>query len=120
MGVNKKGRRKMVCNDRIFYWYVKSDDEDFGRIKLNIVSDDKKCIVGYEVGQSKNPKMPYIVIQGREFEGLDRSGWQGWARVQTPIWEDTIITPGLVKTIIEWCFHKKERLIVVDWNGDVI
>ncbi|KQO14718.1 hypothetical protein [Paenibacillus sp. Leaf72] len=120
MGINKKGRRKIVCNARLFYWYVQPDYDDCGQIKLNIVSDDKKWIVSYEVGQSKNPKTPHIVIKGREFEGLDRSGWQGWMRVQTPIWEDTIITPELVKTIIEWCFHKKERLIVVDWKGEII
>ncbi|MEK3835207.1 MULTISPECIES: hypothetical protein [unclassified Paenibacillus] len=49
MGVNKKGRRKFVHGEKSYFWYVKEDDEEHGRIKLFIVSEDKKFNVSYEV-----------------------------------------------------------------------
>lgn len=49
MGVNKKGRRKFVYGEKSYFWYVKEDDEEYGRIKLFIVSDDKKFNFSYEV-----------------------------------------------------------------------
>lgn len=49
MGVNKKGRRKFVHSEKYYFWYVKEDDENYGRIKLFIVSEDKKFNVSYEV-----------------------------------------------------------------------
>lgn len=49
MGVNTKGKRKFVHGEKSYFWYVKEDDEDYGRIKLFIVSEDKKFNVSYEV-----------------------------------------------------------------------
>lgn len=51
MGVRKKYKRKIVRSNRLFYWYVEPDIDDEGIIKLHIVSEDKKLIVTYEVGQ---------------------------------------------------------------------
>ncbi|WP_347380728.1 hypothetical protein [Paenibacillus pabuli] len=71
MGVNTKGKRKIVHGGRSYYWYDKEDDEDYGRIKLFIVTDDKKFIVSYEVDQSQKERIPFIVIIGIEFAGLE-------------------------------------------------
>lgn len=120
MGVRSKGKRKLEHSGRLYYWYVQSDAEDFGRINLNIVSEDKKLIISYQVGQSNYTQTPHIVVKGFEFGGLESYARQGWVRVQTPIWDDRIITPSLVKTIIEWCFIRKDQLILVDWEGNII
>lgn len=63
---------------------------------------------------------PHIVNKGIEFGGLENHTRQGWIRVKTPVWDDSIITPSLVKTIIEWCLHRKDQLIFADWNGNII
>ncbi|ULO05363.1 hypothetical protein H1230_19950 [Paenibacillus sp. 19GGS1-52] len=120
MGVNTKGKRKFVHGEKSYFWYVKEDDEDYGRIKLFIVSDDKKFIVSYEVGQSQKERIPYIVVMGLEFGGLENGVRSSWVRVQTPLWDDDVITPGLVKNIIKWGLMDKESLIFVDWTGNVI
>lgn len=70
-GVNTRGKRKLVHSEKSYFWYVKEDDEDFGRIKLFIVSEDKKFIVSYEVGQSKQERIPFIVVMGLAFGGLE-------------------------------------------------
>ncbi len=119
MGVKSKGKRKFEHNGRSYYWNVQMDDEDFGIIKLNIVSEDKKFIISYQVGQSNNVQTPHIVIKGDEFGGLEDRTHQGWIRVQTPIWDDSIIKPSLVKTIIDWCLQRKDQLIFVDWEGNI-
>ncbi|MFB9326187.1 hypothetical protein ACFFSY_09710 [Paenibacillus aurantiacus] len=120
LGVNTKGKRKIVHCEKSYFWYVKEDDEDYGRIKIFIVSDDKKFIVSYEVGQSKQERIPFVVVMGLEFGGLKNGGRSSWVRVQTPLWDDDVITPGLVKTIIEWSLMGKDSLVFVDWNGNVI
>lgn len=36
------------------------------------------------------------------------------------LWDDNVITPGLVKTIIEWSLMDKENLNFVDWEGNTL
>nr|WP_246362116.1 hypothetical protein [Paenibacillus alba] len=109
----------MINKGRVFYWSVKEDIEDYGRTILHIVSEDKKYIISYAIGQSLLEKNTFIVIQGMEFEGLAGYKRFGWTRVLTPSWEDTIITPRLVVQIIDWCFEMKEQVTIVDWKGNV-
>lgn len=78
----------------------------------------KNFIISYSVGQSHNEQIPHIVVKGLEFGGLEDDCRQGWVRVQTPFWNDCVITPSLVKTIIEWCLSKKDQLMLVDWKGN--
>ncbi|WP_141505217.1 hypothetical protein [Paenibacillus luteus] len=120
MGVNPKGKRKLEFSGRIYYWNVEQDAEDYGRINLSIVSEDKKLIVSYHVGQSNNDTRPFIVVKGIEFGGLENHSRKGWVRIQTPIWNDNIVTPSLVRTIIEWCLFRKDQLTFVDWEGNLI
>ncbi|WP_079912538.1 hypothetical protein [Paenibacillus sp. 32352] len=120
MGVNSKGRRKLEYCDTTYYWNVHQDAEDYGRINLSIVSEDKKFIVSYHVAQTDYDKTPHIVVKGMEFAGLENHPHKGWVRVQTPIWDDRIVTPSLVKTIIEWCLRPKVQLIFVNCAGKII
>lgn len=120
MAVNTKGKRKFIHGEKSYFWYVKEDDEEYGRIKVFIVSEDKKFNVSYEVGQSKKDQIPFIVVIGLEFGGLENDGRTGWVRIQTPLWDDDVITPGLVKNIIEWSLMDKEKLIFVDWEGNIL
>ena len=44
MAVNvKKGMRKIIINDRLFFWYVRKNQEGIPR--LHIISEDKKIII---------------------------------------------------------------------------
>ncbi|NOV00027.1 hypothetical protein, partial [Paenibacillus planticolens] len=100
MGMNRKGRRKLIHSGRTFYWYVEKEINDYGQKDLIVVSEDKRFNISYEVGQFDKPQTPLVVIKGMEFKGLEGYNRQGWTRVKVPAWEDSIITPGLVKTIL--------------------
>ncbi|MGN7169237.1 hypothetical protein ACTHSJ_25570 [Paenibacillus cellulositrophicus] len=119
MGINTIGRRKLEYCGKIFYWNVRQDAEDLARIGITIVSEDKKLIVSYHVAQADNDKIPHIVVKGMEFVGLENYPRKGWARIQTPIWDDRIVTPSLVRAIIEWCLLPKDQLSFVDWEGNL-
>ena len=126
MGVRKKGRRKLNLNGRLFIWYFKEDEWNLiengqGFLSyeplLNIVSEDKKFIISYKPNQSKS-ECPYITIKGSEFSQQNDTGC--WQRVRTPDWDYEIITPKIVREIIEWCLNFKENLIFVDYFGKEI
>jgi len=123
MGVMKKGNRKIIRNNRIFYWCVRYDNDDEGKLYLNIKSDDKKFIVSYMLGQRDgdsifSPKNPLIITKGKEFKGLSNLG-HGWERFLVPDWKDEIVTPSLVVQIIDWCFTE-EKVTPVDWEGNIL
>ncbi|MDN4618941.1 hypothetical protein QCD85_12580 [Paenibacillus sp. PsM32] len=120
MGMNRKSKRKITCLNRVFYWYVKPDWEDAGKVNVHIISEDKKFIVVYEVGQTKIQKTkPFIVIQGLEFAGIAQSR-TGYQRVLTPVWKDDIITPSFIEKIIKWSVSPKENLIFVNYLGEIV
>lgn len=117
MGVQKKGKRKLQCCGRTFYWYVNHDDEDGGKLKLHIISENKKFIVSYEVGQAEKP---YMVVQGKEFAGLESYIKGSWIRVRTPVWEDKMITPKFIETMIKWCLESKQEITILNWEGKIV
>ena len=123
MGVSRKNKRKIVINDRIFYWCVKNDNEDDNRLYLVIISDDKKFLISYMLGQKDSqrifsPKNPYIIVKGVEFKGLENLG-HIWERFLVPEWNDEIVTPSLVAKIIVWSL-KPEKVISVNYKGDIM
>ena len=123
MAVAKKGQRKIVRNGRAFYWCVKHDNEENGRLYLVIKSDDNKFIVSYMLEQKNkglpfSTENPYIIVKGKEFKGLNSLG-HVWERFIVPEWDDKTITPSLVAQIIDWCFTN-EDVISVDWKGNII
>ncbi|SCW80389.1 hypothetical protein SAMN04487970_105141 [Paenibacillus tianmuensis] len=120
MGISKKNRRKIIRQGKVFYWYVNPDYDDAGKIKVHILSEDKKFIVAYEIGQvSRMGKSPYLVVIGQEFNGysLQRTGY---IRAWTPAWDDFPATPLLVGKIIDWCYSEKQEIVLVDWKGELI
>jgi hypothetical protein len=118
---SKKSKRKIVRQGKVFYWYVNSDYDDEGRIKAHILSEDKKFIVAYEIGQvSKHKKSPFLVVMGKEFVGFSGDR-MGYIRVQTPpIWDDLSATPSFVGKIIDWCYSEKKEIVLVNWKGELI
>ncbi len=54
-------------------------------------------------------------MKGSEFSQQNNTGC--WQRVRTPNWDYEIITPKIVREIIEWCLNFKENLIFVDYFG---
>lgn len=123
MSVSKKGLRKIIRNDREFYWCVKNDDEDEARLYLVIKSDDKKFIVSYMLGQKDkecafSPQNPFIIVKGKEFKGLSDLGGC-WERFLVPNWDDEIITPSTIAKIIDWCFAVEE-VVSVDYRGEIM
>ncbi|WP_018883055.1 hypothetical protein [Paenibacillus massiliensis] len=120
MGIRKKYKRKIIRSNRLFYWYVEPDIDDERIIKLHIVSENKKLLVTYEVGQySIKNKTPIIVIIGEEFVGWEKD-YIGWRRVLAPTWNDEIITPKLIGEIIDWCLLEDKEIQIVNWKGDII
>jgi hypothetical protein len=118
LAVSKKYKRKLIRHDKVFYWYVKADYDDAGKINVHVLSEDKNFIVAYELGQvSEQKKIPFIVVVGKESLGY-KGERTGWIRVQTPIWDDLSATPSFVGTIIDWCSSEKEKIVLVDWKGE--
>ncbi|GAA5123930.1 hypothetical protein JIN84_11995 [Luteolibacter yonseiensis] len=120
MGVSKKNRRKIIVEQREFYWYVCEDVDDFpeaatGDLRVvNILSEDKTFIVRYHIGQSV-PELRHVTIIGHEFGGGMEPG--SWRRFLCPDWcPGLIVNPAVVRRIIEWCLDPVSR-IAVDYAG---
>ena len=62
MGVRKKGRRKIVCDDQEYVWDVALDDESAYYI-LNICSEDKSLVLSYPI----KTRISYVISKGRFF-----------------------------------------------------
>lgn len=50
--VSKKGKRKMVYNGSVFYWFVRKNQ--FGISKIHILSEDKKINLEYHLFDTEN------------------------------------------------------------------
>jgi len=125
MGVSPKNKRKIIVNNRTYYWYVKEDPDDFpydlvnhNLNALNIVSEDKRFIVRYYLGFKSKDKR-YLVVIGKDFAGKDHPGT--WQRVKCPEWcKGGIVTPKDAESIIKWCMQKKNDIVLVDFGGNII
>ena len=120
MGVASKNRRKITVGGRTYLWYVSEDIDDFPPMvsrdlrALNILSKDKRFIVRYHLGQTVSERR-HITVIGGEFGGAQDPGC--WRRFLCPDWcPDTVVTPGVVRSIIEWCLDPAIRT-AVDYTG---
>ncbi|MBO4867464.1 MAG: hypothetical protein J5582_13045 [Ruminococcus sp.] len=53
--VSKKGKRKIVYDDRVYYWFVRVTEESH---RINIISEDKKvriCVPFRDTEESVTP-----------------------------------------------------------------
>ncbi len=116
MGVSKKGKRKIIVNNRVFYWDIGESDDYYGMYHINIVSEDKKFIVSYMLDQ-ECLKEPYIIVKGKEFKSYNVGGC--WKRFSSPKWDCKVVTPKIVAEIIQWCFNE-EKTYMVDYKGNYI
>ena len=95
MALSKKGKRKIIYNEEIFYWYIKSD-EDYGTDYLNIIKEDCSIVIFYRVNQISDefihPKV-FIEKSNRLKTGL---------YCFFPPLSDEIITPKTVSMILKW------------------
>lgn len=109
MSVRKKSRRKIVCDNKKYVWYVKLDYDSPYNI-LNIVSEDKHLIIACPL----NVKTPYIISKGRLFQGFETNGH--WNRYCLPFNVPEIITPKFVSELISWATIGSDA-ISIEWNG---
>ena len=97
MSVSKKGRRSIEYKNQTFVWWVGKNEDDADKIWLNIISDDKKIVLAYRVGEGDF----HIVSKGCLFQGKKTSGC--WERYSYPMKEPPmVITPKFVYGLIAW------------------
>ena len=119
MTVAKKGKRKIVVNEREFFWYVAEDLYEIpGGYTLFIVSEDKHFLVRYPLNQPEN-RSNYLIVERKEFGGNGRFGGP-WQRVVCPSFDKTdSVTPAIIREIILWSLSEKKN-IFIDWRGNQI
>lgn len=105
MGVRKKGRRKIVCNGKIYIWYVNLD-YDSPYCVLNIVSEDKTLILQTPL----NMTTPYVIVKGNVFQKKKTDGI--WHRYLLPFDVPDIVTPKFVFKLISWSTQVKNAVEV--------
>ena len=95
MGISKKGKRKIIYNEELFYWFIQRD-EDYGTDHLNIIKEDRSLIIFYRVNQIRDefihPKV-FIKKSSRLKTGLYPF---------FPLLSDEITTPKTIINILKW------------------
>ncbi len=59
--VSKKGKRKIEHKGKTYYWFVQADDK--GKLRIHILSEDKKTILEYPPFDSEVPVTPAYIRQ---------------------------------------------------------
>lgn len=111
MGVRKKGRRKIICDERPYTWWIAQDNDTPFHI-LHIVSEDKHLILSCPLD---HPGEPYVITQGTTFQGTERSP-AVHLRYQLPMPLPEVVTPQFVAALIRWATIGNEPTRTV-WNG---
>lgn len=96
MAVSRKGKRKIVVNDTVFYWYVKWDEDWFLENTLYILNENMQHILCYVVGKN-------ITLNG-----MESPIWVESNKLNNPN-QVSSITPKVVAQIIEWYLENKEN-----------
>lgn len=109
MSVAKKGRRKIICDNQEFVWYVSQDDESDYYI-LHIISEDKQLILSVPLKATT----PYVISKGKMFQGQKTNGC--WNRYLLPLDVPDVITQKSVATIISWATGNLTAT-KVEWDG---
>ncbi len=56
--VSKKGKRKIIFDDSVYYWYVRIENNSH---RLHIISDDKKLHLEYPFIDTELPVTPKVI-----------------------------------------------------------
>ena len=88
MAISKKGLRKIIRNNQLFYWCVRNDDDDDDRLYLVIHSENREFSISYMLEQENtalpfSPRNPFVIVKGKIFKGLDGLG-VCWERFLVP------------------------------------
>lgn len=59
--VSKRGKRKIVYEDKVFYWFARENSD--GIPKIRILSEDKKINLEYPLFDREVPVLPAYVLQ---------------------------------------------------------
>lgn len=110
MAITTRRKRKIQIGERGFVWWI-APDSDSMYLLLRICSTDKRFLVHYVLGQADDCR--HIIVIGHEFPPLKDAGGN-WSRVGTPLWSDAVVTPGLVRQIIEWSLDASKEVIWVN------
>jgi hypothetical protein len=95
MSIRSKGRRRIIVDEKTYFWYVALDEESPYNI-LNIVSYDKYLILSCPL----QTKTAYVISKGRIFQAKGTNGV--WNRYLLPFEIPDSITPGFVEKVIVW------------------
>jgi hypothetical protein len=114
MGITPKNRRKIIVNDRTFYWQVRSDEariEEGWPTLLSVTAEDKQFNIIYGINQTEADC--HLINLGNDFPMFPhgQSGKKAgkninhYRRVPCPLWGQAgNVTPAIVRELIEWCF----------------
>lgn len=56
--VSAKGKRKIIYNDSVYYWYIRIKDKSH---RINIISEDKKIHLEYPFFDTEIPVTPSLI-----------------------------------------------------------
>jgi hypothetical protein len=110
MAVSTWRKRKLQIGERSFLWWI-APDLDTNDLLLHICSADRRFRVHHALGLPADRR--HIVVIGPELPPLRDTGGC-WIRLGTPSWDEAIVTPGLVRQIIEWCLDASKEIIRVN------
>lgn len=111
MGVSKKGRRNIEYNNQTDVWWVGKDDDSCDQVWLNIVSDDKRIVLSYRVGEGDF----FIISKGRIFQGKETSG--RWEYYEYPMRQlPFAVTPSFVYDLIAWAVDGNNAVLLNESN----
>lgn len=118
MGVAKKGKRIITVGGRAFLWFLADDDSGVwlgNDSELTIISADKHFLVKYPINQKC--RYNHIIVVGHEFTGNGEWG-KCYQRVMCPTFaEGGIVTPSVVRQIIDWSLQPK-KIVFVNYDGE--
>src|SRR5262245_44999593 len=114
MAVLKKGRRRVIVDNRIFLWWIQEDRDCLQHV-LHVLSEDKQFLVQYYLGYREESS--HLIVIGKDFGGLLDKG-NPRHRFRCPKWDASgAITPGSVRSLIQWSLSINEARIEVDRYG---
>ena len=109
MSVRKKGRRKIVCDNIRYVWYVELDYDSPNYI-LHVISEDKQLIIACPLAMN----IPYIISKGNSFQSRKTNG--RWNRYRLPFDVPEVITPTFISKLVAWA-TKGPDTIPIEWDG---
>lgn len=109
MAVRTLKRRKIICDEISYVWYVK-EDYDYPCHVLHVISENKQLILSYPLGG----KVSYVISKGGAFQNYGSDGC--WARYLYPVTFGGAVTPKFVSEMIKWAIYGEDA-VRTQWDG---